>query len=802
MAGGDRDYLRSFVQRRRADYHLTGLEVLDRHGAPLAASYDPQLRGAPELPRPAPGGTATPTEAVLHQKLGKQELLSFLTPVADAAGEIQGYLLVRQTIPETHLLRVAAAERSLQELRQRLLQFSPLKVSHYLGLIIVTLIAMMAAIWLGFYMARELTTPIRELAEGALKVAGGDYDFQIHQEGRDEIGFLVQSFNKMTQDLQQGRAQLAAAYRQLSVSHELISTQKRDMEILLKNVAAGVIALDAAGKVTMINDSAAQMLRLKREEVLGREARVLLPPAEYHRMVEVVAAARAAARGTVEKPLHLILPNQTLYLLLKTTVLKDEAGRDLGVVIVFEDLTELERAQRLAAWREVARRIAHEVKNPLTPLKLAAQRLQRRYADRLGEDGLVFQECTQIIVNQVEELQNLVNNFARFARLPQLTLAPQDFNALVQETVILYREFQPRVALEFHPDPQLPPVLLDREQVKRLLLNLLDNALASIDGAGTIMVSIRRTRPTAGWNSAWPTPAGASRTVTRCGSLSPTSPLSGAAPVWAWPSSIPSWPSTRAISGWKTMSPGGPNSSSTFPCTGPIMPGTLLVVDDEPQILRAVAGVLQDEGFEVLTAPDGETALKMVAAEAPDLVLLDIALPGLDGLEALTELKRQHPLLPVIMVSAYGSVENAVKATRLGAFDFIEKPPNADKILLSVRNALEWARLAEENRRLRQQRAPVKEIIGESAAIRRLREKLALVAPTNAAVLITGENGTGKEVVARALHALSRRCAPAPGGGELRRHPRRPHRKRALRPRKGGLHRGLQPAPGQVRPGP
>ncbi|MGP7969307.1 MAG: ATP-binding protein [Desulfobaccales bacterium] len=493
LARGDRDYLRSFVQQRRADYDLSGLEVLDRQGSSLAASYAPQLRGAPELPRPAPGELKTTAEAVLRQKVGKEELLSYLTPVTDAAGQIQGYLLVRQTIPETHLLRIAAAERSLQELRQRLLQFSPLKVSHYLGLIIVTLITLMAAIWLGFYMARELTTPIRELAEGALKVAGGDYDFQIPQEGRDEISFLVQSFNKMTQDLQQGKAQLAAAYGQLSVSHELISSQKRDMEILLKNVAAGVIALDARGQVTMINDSAAQMLRLNREEVLGREARVLLPLAAYQRMVEVVAAARAASRGTVEKSLHLILPNQTLYLLLKTTVLKDEAGRDLGVVIVFEDLTDLERAQRLAAWREVARRIAHEVKNPLTPLKLAAQRLQRRYADRLGEDGLVFQECTQIIVNQVEELQSLVDNFARFARLPQLTLAPQDFNALVQETMLLYRELQPRVALEFHPDPQLPPVLLDREQVKRLLLNLLDNALASIDGAGTIMVALRRT---------------------------------------------------------------------------------------------------------------------------------------------------------------------------------------------------------------------------------------------------------------------------------------------------------------------
>ncbi|HEX9883632.1 MAG TPA: sigma-54 dependent transcriptional regulator [Desulfobaccales bacterium] len=191
------------------------------------------------------------------------------------------------------------------------------------------------------------------------------------------------------------------------------------------------------------------------------------------------------------------------------------------------------------------------------------------------------------------------------------------------------------------------------------------------------------------------------------------------------------------------------------------MTATLLVVDDEPQILQVVSGILQDEGFEVLTAPDGEAALKRVGEDAPDLVLLDIALPGMDGLEVLDRLKRQYPFLPVVMISAYGSVENAVKATRLGAYDFIEKPPHADKILLTVRNALEMARLSEENRRLRQQTAPVKEIIGDSDAIRRLREQLRIVAPTNASVLITGENGTGKELVARALHAFSRRAHKA-----------------------------------------
>ena len=188
------------------------------------------------------------------------------------------------------------------------------------------------------------------------------------------------------------------------------------------------------------------------------------------------------------------------------------------------------------------------------------------------------------------------------------------------------------------------------------------------------------------------------------------------------------------------------------------MAATILLVDDEPQILQALSGLLQDEDFEVLTAPEGETALRLVREASPDLVMLDIALPGRDGLEILQDLKEQHPTLPVIMISAFGSVENAVRATRLGAYDFIEKPPHADKILLSIRNALEMARLSEENLRLRQQAVPFREIIGNSAAIQEVRDKLRLVAPTAASVLITGENGTGKELVARALHFQSRRA--------------------------------------------
>jgi len=483
-----KEALTAYLAGQRTTYHLTGLKVFDADGKSLAVNYEAKPADLPGLPLP-PGGLQE--ETLLRQPTSQGELLTVLTPIKDPAGRLKGYLGVRDLIPQNHFLQTAAATGNLEELRQRQLLFSPVKVSHYLTLVIVTLLAVMSAIWLGFYMAREITTPIRHLTEGALKVAGGDYDFTIQQEGRDEIGFLVESFNKMTQDLQHSQAQLAAAYRELSDSHTLISDQKRDMEILLTNVAAGVIAIDRQGRITTLNDSAAQLLGVKREEVLGQDWRVLLPPGEFERLAEVVAAARRAPRGTVEKHLHLILSEKPVYLLLKPTVLKDESGRDLGVVMVFEDLTELERAQRVAAWREVARRIAHEVKNPLTPIKLAAQRLRRRFLERFGDDGQVFDECTQVIINQVDELKNLVNEFSRFARLPHLSVSPQDLNTVVQEVLLLYQEVQPRINLVFQPDPDLPPLMVDREQVKRLLLNLFDNALASISGSGTITISLK-----------------------------------------------------------------------------------------------------------------------------------------------------------------------------------------------------------------------------------------------------------------------------------------------------------------------
>jgi len=184
----------------------------------------------------------------------------------------------------------------------------------------------------------------------------------------------------------------------------------------------------------------------------------------------------------------------------------------------------------------------------------------------------------------------------------------------------------------------------------------------------------------------------------------------------------------------------------------------ILLVDDDPTVLEALAAILRDAGYQVATARSAEEGLRRVQRAMPDLALVDIWLPGLDGLQLLEQLKRASPLLPVIVISGHGTIETAVRATKLGAYDFLEKPPDMERTLLAVRHALDHRRLEEENQQLRQRLDPQPEIVGESPALRHLREQIAAAAPTNGRVLIRGESGTGKELLARAIHRQSLRA--------------------------------------------
>jgi two-component system nitrogen regulation sensor histidine kinase NtrY len=239
--------------------------------------------------------------------------------------------------------------------------------------------------------------------------------------------------------------------------------------------------VDKSGIITTINHAAEKMFDIKAEKVLFQNYRDLMIPEHIALVDEFLQEMKEKNEGVLEKQLEIMLKDRALTVLVSITTIQDEEGKDSGIVAVFEDLTQLQKAERAAAWREVARRMAHEIKNPLTPVQLSAQRLQRKYEDKLGEDGSVFKECTQTIIDQVEVLKNLVNEFSRYARMPVTTPAPNDLNQVVSEAVSLFQDAHKEIMFELQTAENLPRFDLDAEQINRVMINLLDNAVTAIN---------------------------------------------------------------------------------------------------------------------------------------------------------------------------------------------------------------------------------------------------------------------------------------------------------------------------------
>jgi two-component system nitrogen regulation sensor histidine kinase NtrY len=263
------------------------------------------------------------------------------------------------------------------------------------------------------------------------------------------------------------------------------------METVLANVAAGVISADARGRIFTINKSAERMLNTEAKDIIGRHYKEVVGKEHVKVIREFLKDRNLFKKGFMERQIRMPIGNKNLTLLVSLTVLRDDRGKYLGLVAVLEDLTEIEKGQRMAAWREVARRIAHEVKNPLTPIQLSAQRLKKRYGERLArDDGKVFEECTDMIINQVEELKRLVNEFSSFARMPASSPMPNNINQIIKESISLYKEAQKNVKIVFNDSFDIPIFQVDKEQIKRVMINLLDNAMDAIDGKGEIVIDL------------------------------------------------------------------------------------------------------------------------------------------------------------------------------------------------------------------------------------------------------------------------------------------------------------------------
>ncbi len=383
---------------------------------------------------------------------------------------VDTFLLIGRRIEPTVIAHMERAQGAVAEYREIEGRRSVLQITFTLIYVLVALLLLMAAVWMGLAFADSLVTPLRRLITASERVREGDLSTRV--EGvvaDDELGSLARSFNRMTDQLESQRRDLIEANRQLDQRRQFTET-------VLAGVSAGVMGLDHEARINLPNKSATELLGLSLDELIGRPLDEAVPE-----MAELLAKVRARQARIASGQVRVRRDGEMRTLL--TRIAAERIGGEVrGYVVTFDDITELLAAQRKAAWADVARRIAHEIKNPLTPIQLSAERLKRRYLKQISDDPQTFVTCTDTIIRQVGDIGRMVDEFSSFARMPTPVMRPTDLADTCDEALFLQRQAHPEITFEMIRPDERPLIACDRRQLAQAVTNLLQNALDAIEG--------------------------------------------------------------------------------------------------------------------------------------------------------------------------------------------------------------------------------------------------------------------------------------------------------------------------------
>jgi two-component system nitrogen regulation sensor histidine kinase NtrY len=491
-----RDLLVAAMARKRAEHNVAGVEVFSPKMETLTKNLNPDV---PSTVLDLPVGQLvlqvlnSNRELTSVQESQNGRLIRAGVPIPSNMkhGAVAGVVVVDDYLPESLLAKWEAIARQYNEYKQIKAMKNPIKAGAYLFVGGITLMILFGATWFGFYVARSITVPIQRLAEATNAIARGNLNVQIKAKATDEIGTLVDSFNRMTQDLRMSKSKLEEANTSLTRSNQELDDRRAYTQAVVDTIAAGVLSIDRGGRITTFNPSAERILGVSGDQLRDRpvneafKARGLdLFQAAYDRML-------ADGRDSLTLEGQMDIEGKFLTVGLNLSRMRNEAGEDLGFVFVFEDLTELIKAQKVAAWQEVARRVAHEIKNPLTPIQLSAQRLRKKFFEKAPDFEAIFDESTEVIVNEVGSLKQMIDEFSKFARLPLPQMARQSLHDVMREVVALYSGAHRDIEFQLSLDDILPPLNFDKEQLKRVFVNLFDNAIQAMNQKGRVSVTTR-----------------------------------------------------------------------------------------------------------------------------------------------------------------------------------------------------------------------------------------------------------------------------------------------------------------------
>jgi two-component system, NtrC family, nitrogen regulation sensor histidine kinase NtrY len=478
----NRDQFRQFLTQQAKGRGLSAAMIIRPDGSTVERA-DVKMSKPIVLPSPEVLSHITETEPQVA-----------LIPQGDhvaAAVKLRGYdnlyLYAAQMLDPTVVQQLSATRESINEYANLEARRLGIQIAFALMFAVIALIVLLSSAWIGLDFANRLVAPIRRLIGAANLVSTGNLNIQVPvHRSEGDLAHLGETFNKMTQELRTQHEDIVRA-------RDLIDSRRRFTEAVLAGASAGVIGLNAEGRITILNRSAEKLIGCTESEALGRPLREIASE-----LGEVFAAARGSNQRLIQRQIAITQDGQERNFSIRVTS-EQSPESEHGYVITIDDITELVLAQRSSAWADIARRIAHEIKNPLTPIQLSAERLRRKYGKVITEDVGIFEQCTDTIVRQVDDIKRMVDEFSRFARMPKPVIADEDVADTVRQVVFLLRVGHPDIDFEVELGSEVMPARFDRRLISQALTNIIKNATEAIGavppdelGRGRIIVSAKR----------------------------------------------------------------------------------------------------------------------------------------------------------------------------------------------------------------------------------------------------------------------------------------------------------------------
>lgn len=406
--------------------------------------------------------------------------------------KVAGFIVASRHVSDRLADRIQGISDSFVDYKEVEMSKVLLKVSYMITFFVVAMLILFAATWFGLYLASSITVPIEKLAEATRAVSGGDLEHRVDAQADGEVGILVGAFNSMMEELLTNKKKIEESSETLRHSNAEIDRRRRYTEAMLENIGAGVVAINRQGRITTLNKAAGALLHINPHDAIGRMFGEVFQSAHIEPVLHLMRSMRERSLESASEQVEIMIDGRILTLRASLTMLKSAEGNRLGTLVVFDDMTALIRAQKIAAWREVAQGIAHEIKNPLTPIQLSAQRMRRKFESGAYDFPEILDACTETIINQVRSLEGMVNEFRRFARMPEPRLRLCEFVPLLEEVANLYRDGKGgvRLAVQLHAENAV--VLADPEQLQRVFINLLENAFESQEAGGEVSLQAWR----------------------------------------------------------------------------------------------------------------------------------------------------------------------------------------------------------------------------------------------------------------------------------------------------------------------